>query len=319
LSAPLAESAATSGRFAAADERGFALLFVIWVLALLAVLAATLGVVTRTEATIAHNRVELARARGIAEAGVTLAEYSMLDSALATQWHADGSARIEAYGGGSVTITLQDEAGKIDLNAAPLELIAGLIAVLDIDDGAALAHEIVDRRAAFAEPAGPPRGAAPGGFTNRLRGGGVAFDMRRMPFATVAELRLLPGMTRPAYERIRPFVTVYSASAKINPLTAPSEVLLSVPGVSPQEVGFLLAARAHGSEPTGVGVPTLSGADRYVEPGNLRAVTIRAFAVTDAGGNFEREAVVMMTDVPLRPIRFVEWRQGLDETPGRGE
>jgi general secretion pathway protein K len=215
-----------------------------------------------------------------------------------------------------VTLTLQDEGGKVDLNAAPIELIAGLFASLGIDDAAALAQAIVDRRAAYSSNVTPVRRSAPGNFVNGFGSGNAVFDMRLLPFATVAELRLVPGMTRAAYDRVRPFVTVYSTGAKVNPLTASREVLLGVPGVSPQDVEFLIASRqAVAAGGPSENAPRLSGVDRYVGPSDLHAVTVRAFAVTDGGGNFEREAVVILTDTPLRPIQILEWRQGLDERP----
>ena len=43
-------------------------------------------------------------------------------------WRADGSVYAMALGEGEVQIEIEDEDGKIDLNAAPLELLAGLLA-----------------------------------------------------------------------------------------------------------------------------------------------------------------------------------------------
>jgi len=236
----------------------------------------------------------------------------MLDGALATKWRADGAAHEIEFAGGRVTIALQDEAGKLDLNTAPPELLEGLFGVLGIEGGRALARAVVDRRPALAVPAGAQRFAVPNAIAGVRRTPGVAFDMRLMPFAAVAELRLVPGMTRRAYDRIRRFVTVQSGSARINPLTAPREILLSLPGVSPQEVDFLLAARATSGEP-GASVPTLSGVERYIAPSNLRAASVRARAITETGGTVVREAIVVLTDAPIHPVRFADWRRVSDE------
>jgi general secretion pathway protein K len=299
----------------AAGQRGFALLAVIWILALLVILAAGLAADTKAGVRLAHNRLGLAQARALADAGVTLGAYSMLDGTLAMQWRADGSVHEVAYGGGHLVISLQDEDGKVDLNAAPPELIEGLFGALGIDHGAALTQAIVDRRTGLVAAAPPPpRFAGANAVAGLGRGDGFGLNMRHMPFAAVEELLLLPGMTRAAFERLRRFVTVQSGSARIDPQTAPREVLLALPGVSPQEVGFLLAARATASGPDAA-LPTLSGVERYLAPSNLRAVSIEARAVTASGARFVREAVVVLTGSPLHPIRFAEWRRGEENTP----
>jgi general secretion pathway protein K len=300
---------------------GFALLAVIWILALLVILAAGLAADTGGEARLARNRVAQAQARALAEAGVTLGVYSMLDGTLATEWRADGSEHQMDYGGGQLTIALQDEGGKVDLNVAPPELIEGLFGALGVEDAAALTRAIVDRRTAFAaaSPAAVPQLPAQRGIAGLApipglgRGPGAGFDMRAMPFAAVEELRLIPGVTQAVYRRIRPFVTVESGNPRIDPQTAPREVLLGLPGVSPQEVGFLLAARGAASAP-GSSLPTLSGVDRYVASSTLRAASVRVRAVTK-GASFVRDAVVVLTGSPLHPIRFAEWRRGEPEPP----
>ena len=109
----------------ASGERGIALITVLWVLALLSVIALGLTVQTRSELQLARNLVDGARARALAEAGVFLAVPRLLDQNPATQWHADGEVHEFAYGGGRIRVTLQDEGGKIDINAAPDELLSG--------------------------------------------------------------------------------------------------------------------------------------------------------------------------------------------------
>ena len=59
-------------------ERGFALLLVIWVLAILAVLAAGFAASTRSETRLARNLLEAARAQALAEAGIVRASASLL-------------------------------------------------------------------------------------------------------------------------------------------------------------------------------------------------------------------------------------------------
>jgi type II secretory pathway component PulK len=115
------------------DERGFALVVVISVLAVLALLASGFAVATRQETKIVRNTMALARARVRADAGVALAEMGLLSRDPLARWHADDRPYALAFGGGDIRVSVQDEAGKIDLNWTPVPVIEGLLAALAID------------------------------------------------------------------------------------------------------------------------------------------------------------------------------------------
>ncbi|HUZ75076.1 MAG TPA: hypothetical protein VMU87_18990 [Stellaceae bacterium] len=288
-------------------ERGFALVLVIWVLALLSILAAALAVDSRNAVEIARNRLELAHARAAADAGATLAIYGLLDPNLSGRWRADGTTRTVRYNGSTVAIRVGDEGGKIDLNVAAADFIGDLLAELGIDGRQAIVADILSRRQSFA--------AELPSFTTgrRLPGtdpGGVNRSV--LPFATASELRLFTAISRADYERIRPYVTVYSQAPTVNPLTAPRAVLLAVPGVSAQQVDFLIAARAAASVGQPADIPRLSGVDRYVAPRDIPAATITATATTKAGASFAREAIVSLSlATPLQPFRIEQWGQAI--------
>ncbi|HXZ00344.1 MAG TPA: hypothetical protein VEI03_10110 [Stellaceae bacterium] len=264
-----------------------ALILVLWVLALLALLAMGFAGSARTELQIARNQYEAAQARAIADAGVSFGILGMLDPSAQTQWSADGREYPVDYGTGTLRVSVQDEAGKINLNLAAPELLAGLLRTLGVADAAAqqIVDGILQRRREAADTAGAARGA----------------------FRDVAELRLVPGMTRPLYQAMAPLVTVYTLGDRIDPLTAPAEVLRSLPGVFPQQVDAYLAARAQaGPQPTAL--PPLAGVDRFIARSAVQIVTIRAEGETTSGAVFVREAAVAMTGSP--PYRFLSWRQG---------
>ena len=291
-------------------ERGFALLLVIWVLALLAVLAAGVAADSTSEAVIARNRMDGAQARALADSGVTLGILGVLDPNPATRWPTDGRSQQFRLADGSVTVALQDEGGKIDLNAAPIDLIGGLADEFGIapDIRAALINGVVDRRSLFKASAAPQ----PARFY--LGADTYTADIAAQPFAALSELQLLPGVTRSAYEQLLPYLTVYSESATLNPLTASREALLAVPGISPQDVDFYLGTRDQTA--AGIEKPALSGVDRYVQPGGLHAVTISAKAVSAAGASFTREAIVMISpNLPIRPYRILSWGQARETPP----
>jgi general secretion pathway protein K len=266
---------------------------VLWMTALLAVLALGFLGSTRTGLQIAHNDYELAKARAIADAGVSLALLGLLDSTAENQWQADGEERIFSYGDGTIRIRLQDEAGKVDLNVAPSELIAGVFRALGVDDAesvrlaAAITEWKLLRRAAWGEAG------------KRFTG----------PFLSIDELRLIPGIPASIAREAALFFTVYSGRERVDALTAPAAVLRGIPTANPREVEAFIAERARLGPLPGL-LPPLTGAQGYLAHAALQAVTIRSAGISESGTSFIRECVVWLTRVPRAPYRVLEWRAG---------
>ena len=302
------QGAIRGGRRGIKEQSGFALLLVMWVVALLAVLAAQIAADVRSELQISRSRLELAQARAIAEAGITLAVSGLIAPDVTVRWRADGSTHAIRYGDGTVAVTVQDEAGKIDLNQSPIEPIAGLLAefgVGDKDDRDAILSEIMERRQdVLANPqAAPP---PPPSFAN-IQAPPPPGPTSQAAFVTNSELRQLTAMPHSLYDRIAPFVTVYSKRPTVNPLTAPREVLAALPGASPAVIASYIQARdaIPAGQPAPV-LPTLGvAAAAYLSNSEANAVTIIAKATTDSGVTFDREAVVSV-DQAMNP-RFLEW------------
>src|SRR5258708_2184696 len=90
-------------------ERGFALVAVIGVLAILTLLATGFAVATRQQAKTVRNTVAQAEARALADAGVSLAIMGMLSRDAGARWHADGRLYRVAFGGREIRVSVQDE------------------------------------------------------------------------------------------------------------------------------------------------------------------------------------------------------------------
>jgi general secretion pathway protein K len=255
-----------------------ALLLVIWVLALLSLLAAGLTAAARSEAVLVRNREQSAQAQALAEAGVSLAILGLLEIDPAAQWRADGEERNFAVGDGRVAIVVQDEAGKIDINQADETVLSGLFAeFVEPRTAADLASAIVATRVRRQSEATPA-------------------SRRLALFATVDEVREVPGIDPPLFGQIAPFLTVYSGLARTNPETAPREVLLALPGISPAEADRMLALRRSEATP-----PNFTQA---------QVVSIRAAAESNGGSVFVRETVVAFFRNPVEPYRILTWRRG---------
>ncbi|HTZ38167.1 MAG TPA: hypothetical protein VMB84_19220, partial [Stellaceae bacterium] len=126
--------------------RGSVAILVLWGLALIFMLLAPVAFATRGEVKIAGNALAASRARLAAEAGTQLGLSRLLRRHDKTGF--DGTPQPWQQGSTRVRIAIADEAGKIDLNVAPLELLAGLFAAAgEPPEAAALvACNVLDRR-----------------------------------------------------------------------------------------------------------------------------------------------------------------------------
>jgi general secretion pathway protein K len=277
-----------------------ALITVLWVVALLAALALGFANISRTEASLVRNRYAAARAEALANSGVALAIAGLLDPEQ-RGWRADGTPHDLFYEGGTITVRVQDEAGKLDLNKTSDDILANLLRNLGLGggDSAALAAAIGRWKAAREALW---RGFGQGGEENgRSVAGG--------PFLALAELRGVPGFSSGVYDRAAPFLTVYSHDYRIDPLTAPSTVLRSLPGADPAQVEAYIGARQGlGSEPAQL--PPLSGLGRFLALNPVATVSITATSRTADGARFIREAVVDLAGSRAQPYRLLAWQRG---------
>ena len=224
-------------------EQGFALFIVIALLALMAALVADFATLAQTDVRATRNMVERERARMLAEAGYTIAVAKLLDPVAGRALATDGSRRDVSLDGGVITLAIQDEAGKIDLNWAPMELISGMLDALGVpgDVEARILDAVADRRAGVLLPPYAPGDIA----ASALLGGPTLKKLALMPFDSVGELQSLAKIDQSSFERIAPSLTVYSESRRINLYAASRPVLMAIPGVT-AEMADAIVARAMG-------------------------------------------------------------------------
>lgn len=309
-----------------AKPRGIALVIVLWGLVLLAVIAAAFTTETRTEVTLARNLVENAKAKALADAGVHAAMLGLHRREVEKRWRADGTVYSMASGEGEVSIVIDDEAGKIDLNAAPDELIQGLLVAVGLADGEAraLTAAIADFRDADDET------HLGGAEDAEYRAAGLAWGPKNKPFEAVEELHQVLGMTRQVYALAAPGLTVHSRSKGVDVTVAPAIVLLALPGVDAEAVeafteqrqarpgaGEQGAGQMAGAELGGARITTLPGLGRqYASRSRGRVFTVRAEARVRSGAVFVREAVISMTRNIEKPFNIHAWRRGRRASPG---
>lgn len=236
-------------------QRGLALVIVLWTLTLLAVIAAEFAYSTRIESQLARNVVDGARARQFAQAGIARAVYALTHPNQAERWRADGTIYRFSMGAARIDISVHDETGFIDLNAAQAELLDGMFRVAGVDE--ASRQTLVDAILDWRDPDSLRR--VHGVEDDEYVRAGYAYRSKDAPFDATAELMLVAGMSPALYRRVEPLLTVHSGRSTINRDAAPRDVLLAIPGADRDAVEAQLAARGTDA---GVGVSRQTGTYR---------------------------------------------------------
>jgi general secretion pathway protein K len=293
--------------------RGIALVVVLWMLTLMAVIAASFTTTTRTETRLARNLVENAKAEALADAAVHRAIVGLLDGDPDARWAADGTVYEFAMDDGTAWITIQDETGKIDLNAGSQNLIATLLDAADVPLGEAdsLSDAIIDYR--DTDDQRRPSGAEDDDY----RDAGLPWGAKDRPFEAVEELRRVLGMTPELYDRISPYLTVYTGQRGVNAAAFQAGMLAADDDedVADEEAGTDTenadTDQDAAPEVAPVDLDRLAGVTGGRRSRRaLRIYSVRAEATLDSGALFVREAVVRLTGRAEQPWLVHAWRQG---------
>jgi len=281
---------------------GIALVVVLWMLALLSVIAGSLVYATRTEVQIAGNLASLAQAEALADAGVARAimEMQRPKSADPAQWRADGLPRQWPYQEALLTIAILDESGKIDINTATPQLLVSLFQSVGAADPEALADALKDWR--DTDDLRSPKGAEKEDYA----AAGKTYGPANAAFESIDELRQVLGMTDDLYQRLERSITVHSYQPGVNTAVAPRQVLLALPGATPDQVDAYIEQR-RGLLEQGLPVPP------FPAPGVAGAAAGAAFsvqveAVLRDNTRFFREAVVRLSGNTQEAPTILAWR-----------
>ena len=272
--------------------RGYALVSVLWLIVLLTGVTASYHAQARVEARLLTTALHRAQAEALAESGIWIAVREHFATALTSQDRSSRVTRTVDVDGTTIAVTIADASGLINLNAAPPELLAAVLAArsgLAAAEQAAVVDAILDWR--DSDSTRNPAGAEDQDYA-ALKATHGAKDA---PFATVDELRLIHGMTPAAYRRIAPAFTTVGSHARVNTAAAPPEVLAVLPRDS---AGGLAGAAGESYDQRFV---QQTGEDLYVASAEatVSAVTVRLTAsVRYARGEQRAVQVLSWSDIP---------------------
>ncbi|RJQ56854.1 MAG: hypothetical protein C4526_00730 [Nitrospiraceae bacterium] len=271
------------------DKSGVALIMVLWVLAVLTVIALSFSFSVRvdTHSTMAFKEeaekeflAEAGIERGIAELFYRSAnrDQRVIIEGMET-WKADGTPYEVDADTGYYTVSIIDEAGKVDINTTPDIILRNLLRNLDIEPDAI--DIIVDSIKDWKD----------GDDLHRLHGAESDYYMslpnpyraKDAPFDTLEELLHVRGVTSGILygdrktKGLMDFITVSARTDKINLNAAPGEVLTAIPGITPEIADEIINLRQ---------VKEINFLQEVKGIHENRAVVIDHYAGTEGAGTF---------------------------------
>jgi len=241
-------------RAAVTGEHGIALVMVLWLMALLVVLASQFALNARTGLETVRNLKEDREAYFLAYAGVQMAVREILADSdyhyyaedrqlrFASVLYDGGySSRTEiALGGGLVSYSIKDEGAKLNLNALATDesQLRFLLQIL-YPDGEEWTDSVVDSLLDWVDADDDHR--ANGAEADYYRTLEPPYAAKNGPFDTLNELKKVKGITEEIYAALLRVVTVYPTSG-VNVNTALREVLLTG-GMSDDEAATVIDER----------------------------------------------------------------------------
>ena len=272
-------------------DRGIAIVAALWASAILAVIVVSVLQLVRADAKLGRGREDVAELGAIADAAVNITVLALLNPKPA-QWPVNGVPVNVPFAGHDIQVSVQDEAGKIDLNITGEPILRQLLigAGLDAEAARGLAESIVGWREA-------DEGKRPGTGSSDVSAAG--HGPRHALFQSVEELQLIPGMTQELYRRIAPLLTVYSQTPWIDPALSSVAVLTVLSAVDSSAEAAL---RRLEEERLGVRPPAAN-------PGVVlgHAYTITAELHGAAAARVVRTAIVRVTGQPRAPLLIYRW------------
>lgn len=215
---------AQSLSFVAHEDKGFALVLVLWVLSLLMIMAASFSLTMRRETGVIAGITSGAQALAAAESGIAMAEMMLMNPDQNKRWHTDGNIYQIQFLDALVRIRLEGETGKIDLNKADQVQLQQLIAQLPIDEEkqTALVSAIMDWRDQ------DDLVNIGGAEKNEYKEAGKLYQPRNKPFQTLEELQMVLGMDESILKQLEPLITIYSGRSQVDFSQATKEVMLTL-------------------------------------------------------------------------------------------
>jgi len=203
-------------------------------------MAAGFSASMRNDAALVNNLKTGIQAKAISNAAIAYAKYMLTAPQLKSRWKADGRPYTINFDGQKLTITIQDEAGKFDINSIKIEQLEYILDQLleDTELSQKIAHSIVDWR--DTDDIEQEYGAETS----------ENYTPGNRPFKSLRELIQVQGITEDIYQQLKLYFTAQTHQQKIGLSVAPEYILKLLPGSGPNWVQNILMARESDSVST---------------------------------------------------------------------
>ena len=282
------------------SQKGVALLIVLWVLTILLVIVFSFSFMTRTEMlSTASFRSGLERkfiAEGVMERAIMELFYrntyknQTIELEGREVWQVDGTPYTGQLGNGTYTVSIIDESGKVDINAASDVVLKNLLVNIGVPEEEA--DTIVDSMMDWKDSDDLHRlHGAENDYYMSLQN---PYKAKNARFDSLEELLLVKGVTADilygSKERkgIIDFLTVYTKKNKININAAPKEVLMAIPGMTPELADSIISSRQTKDTTGGTNVQGALGENYSLMSRYITTAGSNVYAI-DAVGHKENE------------------------------
>jgi len=239
------------------SKKGVALLMVLWVLTILMVIVLSFSFMARTETHATLTFKEGMEMKFLAEAGVQRGieeiYYSKQNPQLSQltesdTWKTDGTPYSSSLGEGGYEVRITDETGKININTLNETsgiILKTLLMQMGVQDDNA--DTIVDSILDWKDPDDLVR--LHGAESDYYMSLPNPYKAKNANFDTLEELLLVKGVTYEIFfgsegkKGLVDFITIYTNMNAINVNAAPKEVLMAVPGITPEVADAIINFR----------------------------------------------------------------------------
>lgn len=283
-------------------ESGIALISVLWVLLLISTLATTTVYISRTNAILVRRAALVAQAQTAADAAIVNTLSNLSDDQISRHGQIDGSARTWKFDGVDVTVSVTNEATRIDLNAGDDHLVYAFLRSQGIadDDSRALLTDL--RQWQQAGDARAEMGTEPTVGASGLHGSNA-----KRPLQTINELTQIPGWKNQPLDCWRDALTVYTGSVGTSGAGADVMDLAALKWADQHHLGDKQWIQSTSASGWGNTSNSLSG-------GILRIVARAKLADTVSA---RAEWVGRLTGNSNSPALTMRWSHTIEERSGR--
>ncbi len=228
------------GRSPSLNQRGMALLLVLWILAVLTIMGGAFALSTRRMLDQTQFDQLAAQSVALAEGGVHYAMFMLTHPDPLQKWRSDGTVYPLRLPAGELRIRIYDESGRLDINAVQEPTLRAFFLNMLGDEKAASRFSDVIQDWRDQDSLKRLNGAE----IDDYRAVGRLPRPQNRPFLMPDELAGVLGMTPEIFARIEPLITVWSGQDGLDPMKASPDMLRMLFQGDEKRVMEVLQARA---------------------------------------------------------------------------